>query len=529
MAATPANSLTLVSSGLADGRLQPSKGNPNIQQFVKVMRKTTRWAAQWNRVDFDGSAEFGQRVTLTLPRIGELVNGFMIVVKMPDIYTTQLAAIRASGGTDINNVGNFLGPLYGWTNSLGHALIQRIEFEVGGAIVETFDGLLLEMLDELYETVESSIAKNAMIQRTPSGFTSKTYLSPTPTTVYIPIPFWFSRPGIHSHALPIEALRSDTVRIHVTFNPVNQLVYTEARPDPRTVDYNTAANQCGELLGITGSPFWRANPSAPGLVYSMNSAMGSTPVHGEVVTGVQFSSRLTPIDAYAMVEYISLEEYEAIAFRTAELTYQVEQHFAIPVQATLGQTEVRVQIPYANPAKEILWVLQRPEATQYNAPFLFTRDLSAPPSKLNPSPPLPWWPDATLVPSAENDWQIVPAFRNAYSEPLAAASLHYNSYERVVMEGASFFRSLIPSQYYVKSATINRYVYAYTFGQKNERLEYGPKGTANWDKIPRKELYLTLNRGRGNTPPPNMNLYIYVTTWNIFKVFGGRAGMLFSN
>jgi hypothetical protein len=529
MAATPANSLTLVSSGLADARLQPSKGNPDISQFVKVIRKTTRWAAQWNRVDFDGSPEFGQRVTLSLPRIGELVNGFMVVVEMPDIYTTQLAAIRASGGTDFNNLGNFLGPVYGWTNSLGHALIQRIEFEVGGAIVETLDGLLLEMLDELYETVESSIAKNAMIKRTPSGYTSLTYLTPTPTKVYIPIPFWFSRPGIHSHALPIEALRSDTVRIHVTFNPVNQLTYTDARPDSRTVDIQSSPNPCGQLFGITGSQFWRANPAAPGLVYSMNATMGATAVHGEVVTGVQFPPRLTPIAAYAMIEYISLEEYEAIAFRSAELTYQVEQHFAIPVQATLGQTEVRLQIPYANPTKEILWVLQRPEATQYNAPFLFTRDLSLPVSAVNPSPPVPWWPDAVLVPSESNAWQILPGFRNAYSEPLAAASIQYNSYERVMMEGASFFRSVIPSQYYVKSATINRYVYAYTFGQKNERLEYGPTGTANWDKIPRKELYLTMNRGRGNIAPPNMNLYVYVTMWNIFKVFGGRAGMLFSN
>jgi len=529
MAATPANSLTLVSSGLADARLQPSRGNPDITQFVKVLRKTTRWAAQWNRVDFDGAPEFGQRVSLTLPRIGELVNGFMIVVKMPDIYTTQLAAIKASGGTDIDNVGQFLGPLYGWTNSLGHALIQRIEFEVGGAIVETLDGLLLEMLDELYETVESSIAKNAMIKRAPSGFSSRTYLTATPTTVYIPIPFWFSRPGIHSHALPIEALRSETVRVHVTFTPVNQLTYTEARPDPRTVGYS-ASNPCGQLLGITGSQFWRANPASPGLVYTMNAAMGMTPVHGEVVTGVQFASRLTPIEAYAMIEYISLEEYEAIAFRTSELTYQVEQHLAIPVQATLGQTEVRVVIPFTNPTKEILWVLQRPEALQYNAPFLFTRDLSAPTLRQNPQPPpTPWWPDAVLVPSAATNWQILPGFRNAYSEPLAAASLHYNSYERLVMEGASFFRSIVPSQCYIKSATIDRYVYAYSFEQKNERLKYEPKGTANWDKIPRKELYLTLNRGRNGSPPPNLNLYIYVTIWNIFKVFGGRAGMLFSN
>jgi hypothetical protein len=560
MAATPANSLTLVSSGLADARLQPSLGNPDIHQFVKVVRKTTRWAAQWNRVDFDGSPEFGQRVTLTLPRIGELVNGFMIVVQMPDIYSQQLAAIQASGGTDLEHPGNFLGPTYGWTNSLGHALIQRIEIEVGGAIIETLDGRLLEMLDELYETVESSISKNAMIKRTPSGFNQRTYLTSIPTTVYIPIPFWFSRPGIHSHALPIEALRFETVRIHVTFTPVNSLIYTDARPDPRTVGFNSST-QYGNLFALQGSQFWRANPASSEYVYTMNSGMGNTPVPGEVIPGIQFSSRLSPIDAYAMIEYISLEESEAIAFRSSELTYQVEQHLPVPVQATLGQTEIRIDIPYTNPTKEILWVLQRPEAPTYNAPFLFTRDLAAPvlrkeytgppppiyypplcdpsgapappPPPPPPPPPLrqyiPWWPDAQLIPLQQNNWQVLPGFRNSYSEPLYGASLHYNSYERFVMEGASFFRSVVPSQYYVKSATINRYVYAYSFEQKNERLQYGPKGTANWDKIPRKELYLTMNRSRNGGPPPNLNVYVYITVWNILKVFGGRAGMLFSN
>jgi hypothetical protein len=215
----------------------------------------------------------------------------------------------------------------------------------------------------------------------------------------------------------------------------------------------------------------------------------------------------------------------------------VEQHFAIPMEQTLGQTEFHLDVPYANPTKELMWVLQRPEATNYNAYFLFTRDLyptqvsqpvGGPPPPPNPTT-IPWWPDAILLPSRENDWQVQPGFQSSYSEPLKGAALHYNSYERFVHTGGSFFRSVIPSQYFVKSAAINRYIYAYAFGQKNDRLEYEPKGTANWDKIQRKELYLTLNNSRGGGPPPNLNVYAYITIWNIFKVYGGRGGMLFSN
>jgi hypothetical protein len=525
MAATPATSLTLVSSGLADARQQPPRGNPDINQFLKVLHKTTRWSAQWNRIDFDGSPEFGQRVSLTVPPLAELVSGLNIVVTMPDIYTTQLNAKQAAGE-------NFLGPTYGWTNSLGHALIQQIDLEIGGAIVESLTGQQLEILDELYETVESAITKNAMIKRTPNGFGPTTWLTSSPTQVYIPIPFWFSRPGIYSHALPIDALRSDKVRIHVTFRPIEQLYYTDARVSVETVGYRPGQDVEGGMWGITGGRFWQADSSQTTMVYSMNATMGSSGTQGKIIPGVQFPLRFSPIDAYALIEYISLEEYEAVVFRSSELTYQVEQHLAIPVQASLGQSEIRMVIPFTNPTKEIHWVLQRPEAEIYNAWFLFTRDLSAPALPQNgPINPclVPWWPDAQLIPKQTNQWQIVPAFQNAYSEPLASATLLYNSFERFVHEGGSFFRGIVPAISYVKSAVHDRYIYAYHFGQKEERLKYGPSGAANWDKIPRKEIFITLNRGRNNTSPPNMNIYVYTTIWNVFKIFGGRGGMLFSN
>jgi hypothetical protein len=534
MAATPANSLTLVSSGLADARQQAERGNPDINQFVKVLRKTTRWAAQYNRVEFDGAAEFGTRVSMTLPRLGELVTGVTIAVTMPDLYATQLTAIKAAGGTSLTNLGNFLGPITGWTNSLGHALIQQIELEIGGTIVETLDSRMLEILDELYETVESVVSKNVMIKRASNNFNARTWLTPDPATVYVPIPFWFSRPGVYGQALPLDAMYTDQVRIHVTFRPINQLIYSEARVDPRTVGYNPLTDDLSALWPLTGGKFWRANPSATGRVFSMNVDTPGSGINGEVIPGITFPLRFTPTEAYALVEYISLEEYEALTLRTAELTYQVIQHVAVPSQATLYGKEIRLALPYSAPTKEILWVLQRPEAELYNAWFLFSRDLGpvtppqATPQETSPCA-IPWWPNATIIPLPANNWQIVPGFQTAASDPLDGAILLYNSFDRFVHEGPSYFRAVVPSQYYTKPAIINRYIYAYSFGQRKDAYTYGPTGVANWDKIPRKEIYLTLANGRKNTTPPNLNLYVYMSTWNVFKVYGGRGGMLFTN
>lgn len=527
MASTPATSLTRISSGLQDTRLQPPKGNPNTEQFVKVLRKTTRWAAQWRRIEFDGSPEFGQRVSITLPRIAELVNGFMIVVTMPDILSSQLAAQAAAGSS-------FLGPHFGWTNSLGHALIRNVELQIGGSIVEQFDGRLLEVLDELYEPLETLKAKNAMIARAPSGFGPTTWAT-TGQVLHIPIPFWFSKPGVLSHALPLEALSEDKVQIHVTFRPVTELFYTDARSDTRTPGY---AGQTGSMLGLLGSPFWRANPNASTRVYSVNSSLPATGISGELIPGFTMPNILRMGTVYCMVEYISVEEPEAIALRSAELTYRVEQHNVIPVEPTHGMKEVRLAIPLTNPTKEVLWVFQRPEAEAYNAWFLFSRDLTAfvPAYQGPPNPCLtPWWPDADLTPTVANKWRILPAFRSVDSEPIEAVSMYYNSYERFIHDSGSLFRSLLPSLHAVKAAVHDRYVYMWPFGLREaETMEkrntlYEPQGEANWDKIPKKEMYFRMSRERNCGTVPNMNLYCWTTVWNVFKVYGGRGGFLFTN
>jgi len=531
MAATVANSLVLVSTGLADTRLQPPVGRPNIEQFVHVVHKTTRWAAQWNRVDFEKSPEFGQRVTLTVPRIGELVSGFTLAITMPDLYTQQLAAIQAAGGTSLANLGGFLGPLYGWTNSLGHALIQLIELEIGGTIVETLDGRLLEMLDELYETVESAQAKNALIGRIPNGFTSRSLLTPTPLTVYVPIPFWFARPGVYSHALPIDALSADLVRVHVTLRPVTDLYFTEARTNPSLPPVlNPKGTMAGAMTPLLGAQWFRFDVSgAP--VYQLSAAQGTNGIPASLIPGLSFPTRFSPQNCYALIEYISLDEKEALGFRDAELTYQVEQHQAVTPQATLGLQQIRIDVPYANPVKELLWVFQRPEAEAYNAWFLFTQDLGPLHNPQTPVLPttLPWWPDAVLNPTPALSWQVRPAFQRSNSEPLASATLTYSSYERFVHDGGSFFRGVVPAMYYSKAAIHDRYIYAYSFGKKMARGMYGASGAANWDKIRYKELYFNLKRNRTGSATPSLNTYVYVTNWNIFKVFAGRGGMLFTS
>jgi hypothetical protein len=56
---------------------------------------------------------------------------------------------------------------------------------------------------------------------------------------------------------------------------------------------------------------------------------------------------------------------------------------------------------------------------------------------------------------------------------------------------------------------------------------YNPRGFSNFDKLPKKELLLTINSDNTNNLP-NLTVHAYVTTWNVFRVFGGRGVMLFA-
>ena len=529
MAATPANLLTIISTGLADSRLEPPKGNPETSQFVKVLRKTTRWAYQIRQINFDGEPNFGIKTSITIPRLAELVGNFTLVVTLPDIYSTQLNAIKASGGTDFNNVGNFLGPLFSWTNSAGHALIQLIELEIGGAIVDRMDGRLLEILDELYEPFETLKAKNNMIARNPTNFGQTSFIGSqtTPQKLYIPLPFWFSK-GQIAQFLPIDAISAETVKIHITFRPLAQMTYSDGRIDNRTPGLTGTNNT---MIPLLNSGFYRANPESPTLIYGVNETLYTTGISGEIIPGIQFPLRLNMGPTYILAEYVSVEDKEAIGLRSSELTYYIEQHNIITPIDSKRSNEVRIPLNIRNMTKELFWVCQRPEAEAYNAWFLFTRDLA----QVN-AVKEPWWPDAILPLSETRDYKVLPGFRNAFSEPLSGATLLYGNQERFDLDGPSMFRAFIPSLHYRKGPAINRYIYAYSFGIKNSMrgyedkmfgTPYSPKGVANWDKLPKRELYLRLAYGRNNTTPPNLNIYTYTTSFNVLKVFGGRAGLLF--
>ena len=83
-----------------------------------------------------------------------------------------------------------------------------------------------------------------------------------------------------------------------------------------------------------------------------------------------------------------------------------------------------------------------------------------------------------------------------------------------------------------KSPWINKYYYTLAFGFQHGYLPPSlPSGEANLDKMLNIELQLKLHQNTGTINPNDVNrffLYLWAETYNILRIYGGRAGVLFA-
>ena len=498
-----------LTNGIQDERIAYKT---TLYPFVRLWRTTSRFTTQMVRLDFDSAPVLGGTSFIRLVRKGQLITRLFLMVTMPDIATAQQTAIAAAGGP--------VEPRFGWTNSLGHALVSRAQMTIGNTVVETLDSKLLEVLNEYTIPLEKTPVSNRMIARLDNGFTQTSFgQDPNrPTQIAVPLPFWFAR-GDPGSAFPIDAILQDNVLIGITFRGINGLYYT----DSRSLGNNPLNTEDGaNLWPITGSPFYTPDASGsivPGLVPSV-------PVIP--VPGITMPSIFGLGDTYIMAEYAYLDQPEANRFRLADLQVPIVQHYAIQPFNTQGLPRARIRLDIPNPTKDLFWICQRSDAPSYNAHFLATRELKGP---QDPSGYI-WWPNALGL-SAQQPGYLQPGFALSNSEPLSAVALMYEgSLVRFSTQTPALLRSILPSWEQKKSPWLNRYYYNYPIGLWNGYTAPSrPRGEGNLDKITQRELLLEFTPLLGSQNPnlvPPYTVYIWAETYNVLRVYGGRAGILFA-
>ena len=159
-------------------------GKPEISFFKVVYRRHTNFAMESIEQTFNGNPALGNRVTCTISRNGDLITNMWLECELD---------------TSANLV-----------NSVGHALIEYVELEIGGQRIDKHYGEWLEIWSELTLPEEKKAGFDEMIGRFGGDSTA-----PVSNALYIPMQFFFCRnPGL---ALPLIALQYHEVKINLKF------------------------------------------------------------------------------------------------------------------------------------------------------------------------------------------------------------------------------------------------------------------------------------------------------------------------
>lgn len=278
--------LELVAKGKQDLFLT---GNPQVSWFKMVYRRYTNFARESQPMYFDGTPNFGKRISCNIPRRGDLLGPVFLEVTLPALFYSD-------GITPVK-----------WVNTIGHALIKEITFEVGEKEVDKQTGEWMEIWTRYTMSEAQKQGFYNMIGKTDNYNPSVNF-----NKLYIPLQFWFCRnPGSY---LPLLALQYHQLRINITLRTLNELVL----PDPAAA----------------------LNPTIP------------------CIPPVNPTS--TPIDLMLYGDYVYLDTEERRRFVSTAHEYLIEQvQYTSPISIPASATTVTIPVEFNNPIKEFFWYIQR--------------------------------------------------------------------------------------------------------------------------------------------------------------------------
>jgi len=194
--------LQLVARGRQD---VPLTGSPQFTFFKTVYRRYTPFAIESIPVEFDGTADFGKRISAIIPPKAELLSAMFIEIDLP--------AMPPLGNT----------PRW-WTNDIAHAMIQDVSIEIGDKEIDKHTGEWLQIWSELTMPASKLNGFRNMIGHWEVAPTSAASLAAGPLKLTLQLRFWFCNSiGL---ALPLVALQAHPVRIIIHLRPFSQLWWT---------------------------------------------------------------------------------------------------------------------------------------------------------------------------------------------------------------------------------------------------------------------------------------------------------------
>ena len=191
-------------------------GNPNMTFFKYGYCQHTNFAMESIPQIFDGTIDFGQKVTSTISRNGDLIYDMALEIDLP-----ELQPIHENGHTFLVN----------WVNAIGYYIIEYISIEIGGTEIDRQSGEWLYLQHELQLSLTKKKMRNELVQH--QHYT--VFEESKKIKCYVPLNFWFSKEL--GNAIPLVSLQYHDVKIHVKFRDFHKCIVIE-----KLVDFTPTAN-----------------------------------------------------------------------------------------------------------------------------------------------------------------------------------------------------------------------------------------------------------------------------------------------
>lgn len=291
----------------------------SITLFKKIYKRHTNFIKNIKYVSPNGVPSFGQTTVFKIKPMelnGDLLNGMVLQLTTPKLEFYGLNDINLNNGK--------------YVDKIGLAMLKEVNLYFGEMLVDSINGEIINLLNEINLDSDSFNSYNNLIGQTKMSLVNDTIIEPK--LLLIPLPFWFSR-HIYN-ALPLCAMNSynsesNSIRLEVKFKNIENLVH-------KSVDDNN-------------------------LQYRIDT---------------QFIN-----NCKLLLETITMNEEEKRLMSSIEHNYLITQYKKKRILTDQNDTHFSIDINFGNDLKELIWVARRADSmkttveldergiTQYNNHF----------------------------------------------------------------------------------------------------------------------------------------------------------------
>jgi Major capsid protein N-terminus/Large eukaryotic DNA virus major capsid protein len=505
---------------------------PQITFFKIVYRRHTNFTTEIIPLNFLQTPDFGKRITCVLSRNGDLIRKLYISFVLPTIPQF----IDANQNPDPI-------AMFAWIRNIGFGLINTIDIEIGGELIDRQYGDWLNIWYEL--TVRDQHQENIILGNIPDLINFSNGKSPY--QLFVPLQFWFNR--ITGLALPIVSLQYNHIQLDleisdfsdcyilaptnvifidndfVNFTPfefieqsinggvaIGQYIYFDLLSkslyfrqvstqqfisltvnDPSLI---TTLDQQRAILYAQNPPGTFVNEAY--FINGLTSGFQAMPAINSVETAyvnnsVNFDA-ITLSDCFVLAEYVYLDDDERIRFSQARHEYLIEQLSYDGIKSVNGLTQ-SFKIGFTQPCKELVWVTQLTLALQNNNNDNFN------------------YTDSLIRDINGN---------TVGNNIILQETILFNGLPRISLRDSQYFSLIQPYQNHTHAPSTG--INVYSFGIHPEKHQ--PSGTANFSAIDDITLQIIVESLITFSNTAQLRTYGWV--YNVLRIANGVSGLVFS-